>query len=185
MDRTRLVFRPIDIDAHALVCVEFRRDSFICSFGVDGFFEEAGATGVHYIERLRLRMARFRDGYVHAWLGDTIVGQIEMKILDEPRIGYVNLFYLVDRLRGAGFSSELHEHAMRFMLRHGVDAVRLSVSPSNARALAYYRKHGWRDLGLRPGRNDVHLMEREVPHESTPDSEPHGRGSSLRVARLR
>jgi len=163
MERTRLVFRPIDLDAHALVCVEFRRDSFICSFGVDGFFDQAGAAGAHYIERLRLRAAKFRDGYVHAWLGDTIVGQIEMQILEAPRIGYVNLFYLVERLRGAGFGDELQEYSMRFMARHGVDTVRLSVSPSNARALAFYRRHGWRDLGLRPGRDDVHLMERNVP----------------------
>jgi len=162
VDRTRLVLRPIDLDSHASVCVEFRRDSFLCSFGVDGFFDEAGVAGVHYIERLRSRTAKFPDGYVHAWLGDTIVGQIEMQILDEPRIGYVNLFYLVERLRGAGFSDDLQEYSMRFMVRHGVDTVRLSVSPTNARALAYYRKHGWRDLGRRPGRDDVHLMERKV-----------------------
>ena len=163
MERTRLVFRPIDLDAHAPVCVEFRRDSFICSFGADGFLAEAGVAGVHYIERLRSRTAKFRDGYVHAWLGDTIVGQIEMQILEEPRIGYVNLFYLVERLRGGGLGDELQAYSMGFMARHGVDTVRLSISPSNARAVAYYRKHGWQDLGLRPGRDDVHLMERTVP----------------------
>jgi ribosomal protein S18 acetylase RimI-like enzyme len=163
MARARLVFAPIDLDAHASICVEFRRDSFICSFGADRFFEEAGPEGAHYIERLRIRTAKFRDGYVHAWLADTIVGQLELQILDEPRIGYVNLFYLVEHLRGSCFSAELQEYAMRFMASHRVETVRLSVSPSNARALAYYRRYGWEDLGLRPGRDDVHLMERKVP----------------------
>ncbi|MBC8069471.1 MAG: GNAT family N-acetyltransferase [Deltaproteobacteria bacterium] len=170
MERARLVFRPIDLDAHASICIEFRRDSFISSFGVDSFFEEAGAGGVHYIERLRLRTMKFRDGYVHAWLGDTIVGQLEMQILEAPRIGYVNLFYLVDRLRGAGFSGDLQEYAMRFMASHGVATAQLSVSPSNARAVGYYRKHGWEDLGLRPGRDNVHLMQRQVSHDASHES---------------
>ena len=48
------------------------------------------------------------------------------------------------------------------MRNRGVGSMQLSVSPTNARALAYYRKHGWRDLGLRPGRDNVHLWERDV-----------------------
>ena len=158
-----LALEPIDLAAHASVCVAFRRDSFICSFGVDRFLDEAGPDGVHYVERLHLRTAKFPDGYVHAWHGDEIVGQIEMQILETPRRGYVNLFYLVQHMRGAGVSGELHEYAMSFMRRQGVQFVQLSVSPTNMRALAFYRKHGWRDLGLRPGRDNVHLMQRDVP----------------------
>lgn len=159
----RLVFKPIDLDAHASVCVAFRRDSFICSFGADDFFREAGPKGVDYIARLRLRTARFSDGYVHVWHGDEIVGQMEMQVMEDPRRGYVNLFYLVEAMRGAGVSGELQDYAMGFMRRQGVQVAQLSVSPTNARALAYYRKHGWRDLGLRPGRDNVNLMERAVP----------------------
>lgn len=163
MQLQRLVFRPIELDKHAAVCVAFRRDSFICSFGEDGFFKEAGPNGGDYIERLRLRIAKFPDGYVHAWHGDKIVGQMEMQILEEPRRGYVNLFYLVEEMRGTGVSAELQDFAMDFMRRHGVQIAQLSVSPTNARALTFYRKHGWRDLGLRPGRDNVHLMECDVP----------------------
>lgn len=162
MQAIRLVFKPIDLDAHASMCVAFRRDSFVCSFGVDSFLDEAGPEGVHYIERLRLRTARFRDGYIHVWHGDEIVGQMEMQILEEPRRGYVNLFYLVEDMRGAGFGRELHDYAMDFMRRNGVRLAQLSVSPTNARALAFCRKHGWRDLGLRPGRDNVNLMECDV-----------------------
>jgi ribosomal protein S18 acetylase RimI-like enzyme len=162
MSQKHLVFKPIDLNLHAPVCVAFRRDSFICSFGVDGFFKEAGPDGIHYIERLRIRTAKFRDGYVHAWHGDRIVGQMEMQILDEPRRGYINLFYLIEEMRGTGLSSELQDYAMGFMRRHGVQTAQLSVSPTNTRALAFYHKHGWRNLGLRPGRDDVHLMECDV-----------------------
>ena len=165
MQTKRLVFRTINLDTHASVCVSFRRDSYISSFGKDDFFKEAGTDGVHYIERLQLRIAKFPDGYVHAWHGDTIVGQMEMQILEEPRRGYVNLFYLAEEMRGTGVSHELQDYAMDFMRLHEVQTAQLSVSPTNTRALTFYRKHGWRDLGMRPGRDNVNLMECDVPTE--------------------
>jgi GNAT superfamily N-acetyltransferase len=165
MQRARFVFRPIDLVAHAEVCVAFRRDSFICSFGVDNFFDRAGPNGEQYIERLKLRMAKFPTGYVHVWYDADIVGQMEMQVLENPRIGYVNLFYLVEGMRGCGLSHELQDYAMQFCERYGMLSAQLSVSPTNARALAYYRKHRWRDLGPRPGHDNVHLMECDVPPE--------------------
>src|SRR5262245_21752125 len=120
MQLKRLVFKPIDLETHASVCVAFRHDSYICSFGEDNFFKEDGPNGVHYIEWLRLRATKFPDGYVHAWYGDKIVGQMEMQILEDPRCGYVNLFYLVEEMRGSGVSWELQDYAMDFMRRHRV-----------------------------------------------------------------
>ena len=172
MRQSRLVIKPIDLDAHASVCVEFRRDSFICSFGVDNFFEEAGPEGIHYIERLRTRTAKFPDGYVHVWLDGRIVGQMGIQLLEEPRIGYVNLFYLIEEMRGAGVAGQLQDYATQFCVRHGVRTARLSVSPTNARALTYYLKHGWCDLGPRPGREIVHLMECDIPEDSK-SNRPH------------
>jgi ribosomal protein S18 acetylase RimI-like enzyme len=163
MPPIRLLFKPIDLDAHASICVSFRRDSFICSFGADTFFEEAGPDGVHYLDGLRARAETFRQGYVHAWRGHRIVGQIEMTILAESRIGYVNLFYLIAELRGAGVGAQLQHYAMGLLRQHGVRTARLSVSPTNAPALAHYRKHGWRDLGPPIGHDDLTLMERDVP----------------------
>jgi GNAT superfamily N-acetyltransferase len=117
---------------------------------------------MHYIERLRLRITKFPGRYVHAWHDDKIVGKMEMQILEEPRRGYVNLFYLVEKMRGWGVGGELQDYAMGFMRRHGVPIAQLSVSPANARALSFYRKHGWRNLGLRHGRDHVNLMECDV-----------------------
>jgi ribosomal protein S18 acetylase RimI-like enzyme len=163
MTSTRLAFRTIDLGLHAAVCVTFRRDSFVCSFGVDNFFVEAGPDGRDYLDRLEPRIAKFPDGYVHLWLDDKIIGQMEMQIRDEPRIGYVNLFYLVEEMRGVGLGSELQDYAMQFCARRDRQTAQLSMSPTNARAVAYYRKHGWRDLGPRPGHEHVHLMQRDVP----------------------
>jgi ribosomal protein S18 acetylase RimI-like enzyme len=87
-----------------------------------------------------------------------------MRIQAEPRIGYVNLFYLIPEMRGSGAGAALHEYALTIFAKHGVERMQLSVSPTNLRAIAFYRKHGWRDLGPRPGyENRVNLMECVVP----------------------
>ena len=44
----------------------------------------------------------------------------------------------------------------------GATLVRLSVSPTNARALEYYRKYSWRDLGPRPDDASLRWMELSI-----------------------
>jgi ribosomal protein S18 acetylase RimI-like enzyme len=157
-----LVFKPIDFDLHSHVCTAFRRDTFILSFGWDGFFAKEGAKGENYVKRLQAHSSRFPDGNVHVWDDGEIVGQLEMRVLDTPRRGHLSLFYLAEQVRGSGAGDDLQHYAMRFMRSQGVGMAQLNVSPTNERALAYYRKHGWKDCGLRPGRDDVHLMERVI-----------------------
>jgi len=141
------------------VCVAFRRETFLVSFGWDGFFAKEGPAGEHYLERLREHSSRFPEGNVHVWMGGEIIGQLEMRVLEDPRRGHVSLFYLVEHARGSGAGDELQRYATRFMRSQGVATLQLNVSPTNARALSYYRKHGWKDCGLRRDRDDVHMME--------------------------
>jgi ribosomal protein S18 acetylase RimI-like enzyme len=94
------------------------------------------------------------------WDGTRIIGQMEMLIHQTtPVRGYVNLFYLVPEARGQGVGATLHAYFLEFMRGGGAPLARLSVSPSNVQALAYYRKQGWSDLGPRPDDGTVHLME--------------------------
>jgi hypothetical protein len=79
-----------------------------------------------------------------------------------PVRGYVNLFYLVPSARGRGLGQALHDHFVQFMRAGGAVAARLRVSPTNSRAIAYYLKHSWRDLGLRPDDDKVHVMETDL-----------------------
>jgi hypothetical protein len=87
LGRGVLVFKPIDFDGHGHVCIAFRRDTFISSFGWDGFFAKVGDRGENYLKRLRAHSTRFPDGNVHAWDDGEIVGQLEMRVLDDPRRG--------------------------------------------------------------------------------------------------
>jgi ribosomal protein S18 acetylase RimI-like enzyme len=154
-----LRFEPIDIVRHGDVCVLFRRDSFVCSFGEGRAFEDEPGGVPGYLEWLKGRLAAFPAGAVHAWRGDRIVGQIEAQIRPAPTGAYVNLFYLVPDERGTGAADKLHDFAVSLFKSHDAITARLSVSPTNARALRYYAKHGWRDLGVRPDHPEVHLME--------------------------
>jgi ribosomal protein S18 acetylase RimI-like enzyme len=75
------------------------------------------------------------------------------------------LFYLVPEVRGSGAGGALHEYAVAVSASAGVQRLHLNVSPTNRRALGYYRKHGWVDLGPHPGREEVHLMELVVERD--------------------
>ena len=154
-----LRFHTIDLSLHADTAVEFRRDSYVCSFGTD----QALADTDGYLDWLRRRIAKVPDGHVRVWYGHSIVGQMEMIIQHgETPHGYVNLFYLVPRVRGCGLGDALHNYAQNFMRGGGARLVRLCVSPSNMRALAYYRKHGWRDQGPNPKDGSVHIMQLDL-----------------------
>lgn len=162
-DATR--FAPIDLERDFDVCVRFRRDSFVCSFGHDREFEEDGGAP-RYLEWLRAHSTAFPAGIVHAFRGDAIIGQIEMQIRgNEAR---VNLFYLAPEWRGTGAGDDLHAYVVEQLQQHGVDDVSLVVSPTNARALRYYAKHGWARGGIVPGRDDLAVMSLAVRRAAKP-----------------
>jgi ribosomal protein S18 acetylase RimI-like enzyme len=155
-----LEFRTIDLGRDGDVCVRFRRDSYICSFDDVGRFDrENGPTGQAYLDWLAVRIAEFPAGFVHAWRGNEIIGQIEMRPRGAPPVGYINLFYLIPALRGSGLGIVLHGYAVSVFTSLGLEKLQLSVSPANARGVGFYRRNGWQDLGPRPGHADVHLME--------------------------
>jgi ribosomal protein S18 acetylase RimI-like enzyme len=151
-----LCFRTIDLARDAEVAVAFRRDSYVCSFGSADAFGDPDS----YLDWLRERIAQQPRGHVHLWQGESIIGQLEMAIQSSaPVRAYVNLFYLAPTVRGHGFGDALHHYAVELMRAGGVSLARLSVSPNNARAISYYLKHAWRDLGPRPDDSSVRLME--------------------------
>ena len=157
-----LEFLPIDLDAHADICLRVREDSFVCSFGTgERFWAEAGPGGKKYLSRLKERMERLPGSCVHVWNDGEIIGQMEMRLdRDDPLAGYVNLFYLIPEHRGTGIAGELDRYAEEFFRGLGVRMARLSVTPSNTRALKYYRKNGWRLLGPHSDYPDAVMMEK-------------------------
>jgi GNAT superfamily N-acetyltransferase len=159
-----LAFWTIDLSRDAETAVAFRRDSYVCSFGSD----EAFGAPERYLEWLADRIAKEPAGHVHVWKEGVIIGQMEMHIRPgSPNVGYINLFYLTPDARGSGDGDALHEYAVSFMREHSVERVLLSVSPMNARAIGYYRKHGWRDCGAHPDDRSVSMMELMMSGQSS------------------
>lgn len=155
-----LTFLPIDLEKTRDLCLRFREDSFIASFGDTSRFHEAdGKGGERYLEWLGQILASDPAAAVHVWEGDTIIGQIELgRSKAEPDLGSVFLFYLAPEKRGQGFSKHLDEYAMKYMRSLGLKKARLSVSPTNTRAVKFYEKQGWKDLGPRPDHPEVNYM---------------------------
>jgi ribosomal protein S18 acetylase RimI-like enzyme len=157
-----LDFHPIDLDAHGDICLRFREDSFICSFGSgDRFWAEADPRGEKYLARLKERMEQLPGSCVHVWKSGEIVGQVEMWLdHDDSFAGYVNLYYMAPEHRGTGIADELDRYAEKFFRKLGVRKARLRVTSSNTRAIRYYRKHGWKPVGSHPDDPNVELMEK-------------------------
>ena len=64
-----LKFEPINLELHSDVCVRFRADSFVCSFGSDArFYEEAGKNGEQHLKRIAERMIQLPGSCLHVVL---------------------------------------------------------------------------------------------------------------------
>ena len=157
-----LQFKPIDLVANRELCIQFRMDSYVVSFGeASQFYKDGGADGAGYIHWLWAKLDKHPGSAVHIWEGDTIIGQMELGVLkDEPEVGNVNLYYLIPEKRGLGYSAHLDAYAVQYLKSRGLKKSRLSVSPTNTRAVKFYEKNGWKDIGPRPVTPVVHWMEK-------------------------
>lgn len=157
---TRFHLEPIDLARDLDTCIAFRRDMYVASFGTDNHLdEEMGEGNATYIGQLRERVAQMPEGNVHLWEGERIVGQVEMRLDEEPGVGYVSLFYLTPECRGQKLGRMLHDHAVAVCKARGLGRVRLSVATRNTAAIDFYRGLGWTDAGPRPHRLPMQRME--------------------------
>jgi ribosomal protein S18 acetylase RimI-like enzyme len=159
-DMAGLRIAPIELPRDAQACIDFRRDSYFESFGThEGCDAEMGADGGLYLEKLRARIAEVPEGNCHLWHGERIIGQTEMRASEDPRMGYVNLFYLVPEWRHRGLGRLLHDHAVAVFTARGKRGLRLSVSRVNAGAIKFYRRLGWKRVGQRPNKETMDILE--------------------------
>jgi RimJ/RimL family protein N-acetyltransferase len=166
LDEEVLQFAPIDLGQHAALCVEFRIDSYVCSFGsADKFYVDHGGEQ-QYLDWLRHTMLELPGSCVHLWAGRRIVGQLELGRShggpenSGPEIAQVNLYYLVPEVRSTGVSDCLDNYVGHFCARLGLRQAQLNVSPSNHRAIRHYEKHAWKNRGSDPRHPDILLFEK-------------------------
>lgn len=161
-DRDAGEYRIAAIDlADTDACIRMRREMYIASFGTeDGLEEEMGADNVFYVRQLHDKLAQVPEGNVHLWRDGRMVGQLEMRLLeDEDDVAYLSLIHVVAEYRGHGLGKRLHQHAMQVSRARGKRLMRLSVSLHNASAMRFYKRLGWVVVGTRPNRLPMAIME--------------------------
>lgn len=139
-----LSFKNIDFNQHLDLCVQFREDSYRASFpGSDDWNKLWNPD--EYANWIQQHAIRFPDGAVHIWLDDTIVGQLEFSYLGDS--AHINLYYLIPQARGKGWGLVAHEYIGKTLRTHNCKTATLRASPKNLRALKFYEKTGWENLG--------------------------------------
>lgn len=143
-----LQFRTIEPDQDRELLIQFLKDSHMSSFGeVVGFEEKA------FLQRLYELVPQFPDGFVLVTQDGQHVGQMELRIktVEEREIGYVSLYYITPDYRGRGVSNDFVQYAENFFRAHGMTEYHLRVSPTNARAIRFYEKHGMEKIAEEMG----------------------------------
>lgn len=164
LDEKTLSFAPVNLEETKALCIQFRVDSFVISFGDDkNFYGEDGKGEERYLRFLQDKIAIDPYTVVHLFHDKTIIGQIELgRLKTDSSIGYVNLFYLIPSYRGQGLGSHLEDYAVSYFKKLGLSKIMLSVSPTNKAAIAFYQKHGWIDIGTHPLNSEVRNMEKTI-----------------------
>lgn len=148
-------FRYVNFESDLETCLAFRKDSFICSFpGSDEWKKRWNPD--HYAAHIRDFAKRYPFGVVHVWSESEIIGQLEFEYGGSN--GHIYLFYLRPDVRGTEAAILIHEYVVSELKKAGCETASLRVSPSNARAISYYKKHGWQDQGLDSVRKNVHTF---------------------------
>ena len=162
-DHARYTFEPIRPAAFD-ACVALCREMYVTSFGTEeGLAETMGEDNALYLEQLAAKIAQIPEGNVHLRRDGEIVGQLEMRLLDdEPEVAYLSLIHVAAPWRGHGLGKRLHEHALEVARARGKRVMRLTVGQRNREAMAFYRRLGWLVVGTRPHRMPVVVMERPV-----------------------
>ncbi|EGR7977946.1 GNAT family N-acetyltransferase [Vibrio vulnificus] len=141
-------FVPVNIETEGTLdlCVQFRRDAHIVSFGDDTNFN-VGETKAWFT-----KLNTFdNSGFYHVFKNNEVIGQIEFRngLLDEQgvKFGYINLLYLLPEYRNKGLGSELEDFIFAQFKNERCAYAHLRYIPANLQAVSFYHKHGWTDVG--------------------------------------
>lgn len=123
-----------------------------------GFDDEGGQGPEHFTQRIATKLSQDPESCLHVWKDDIVVGQLNFGTFIAPTVGYISHFYVTPEWRGTGVAGEMEAYAVQHLRRRGFRSARLSVIATNTRAMRFYLKHGWRDLGPREDRPIAHNM---------------------------
>jgi [ribosomal protein S18]-alanine N-acetyltransferase len=82
--------------------------------------------------------------------------------------GYIVTIDVLNAYRRSGIGTALLQAAERRLAEMGVQYVELQTATNNEAGVAFWRRHGYRDVGIAPGyylgRIDAYLMKKSLIH---------------------
>ena len=102
-----------------------------------------------YMRTLKVAYEEGKDGMFIWELKGKIVGWSWLRIYEneffkEGAYGEINEIYIVPEWRGKGIGKILMKHAEDWFRNKGIKTVRVEALATNEKALAFYRKHGFK-----------------------------------------
>ena len=166
MEFQDLIFEPIDTEIDGEIAVFFREESYLVSYEDEAEAMAAFGGDDEYLTWVQRKEGEFSNSMVHVWQNGVLVGQVELTPRVDLERGHVNLYYVAPDWRGQGIAERLDMYAQAYFARMGIPRMSLSVAKMNKRALAFYKKAGWQEIGDDPrdsGKNRFLWMEKDVP----------------------
>ncbi|BCD96574.1 GNAT family N-acetyltransferase [Marinagarivorans cellulosilyticus] len=157
-----LTFKTIHIKSRK-ICAQFREDAFICSFPNSNVWKNYWNAEKYYAW-LESHIKNYPLGAIHIWLNQKIIGQLEFNY-GQP-LSHINLFYLRPKYRGQDYSRQMHAYTINTLRKQGTQTATLRAAPGNERAIGFYRKHGWQDLGKDAEHGEVNRYKLELTEEN-------------------
>ncbi|NCB50522.1 MAG: GNAT family N-acetyltransferase [Clostridia bacterium] len=161
-DYANLRFVPMDLrkKADAELYQHCYADAWTASHGSDeGFLPNV------YLSTARSHSKGIPEALVKVMSGGDFAGLIELNPErgKNENIGWISLFYLVPKYRRRGFGVQLLGYSAAYFAHRGRKAIRLHVAVTNERAIKFYKKYGFIEVGIDPGvSSDQLLMEKEI-----------------------
>ena len=134
-----LAIRPMAGDA-VEEYIRYRKDTWQVVYGALKGFDGSG----FWLDAQRT-IGPDPEAMVVGYLNGTPAGMIQLSPgRDAARgVGYIPFLYLREPFRHQGLGIQLIGHAVSFYRKRGRTKLQLSVAPTNANALGFYRKYGF------------------------------------------
>lgn len=159
-DNNNLRFAPLDLDAERDFYLRCYADAWVSSHGLlDGFDPAA------YISAAESHVMAHDRALMKVLSGELPVGLVELDTQRdaEEGTGRISLFYTLPEFRGRGLSVQMIGHAVSVYRGLGREALRLTVSERNERAVNFYEHYGFkRRNGDRAERGRQLVFEMEI-----------------------
>lgn len=123
---------------------------YIATYGVEGVSDEFA----NFITKQFApeRLEGILDNLTVAAYKNNLVGVAEIQMEKKCPVGdliapELNKLYILEWFCGRGIGEQLLEMAESMVKAKGIDKIWLWVLDSNSRAINFYRKHGYKDIG--------------------------------------